>query len=256
MAGWQAPGNQTGIPQWLEQFLNSQGGMQGLLYSAGGLQGLLNLIQEQSQQQSSRGKPTPQPGTPGDPFGWADWLKENHPPAAWKPGEKFSGTLNFANPGSAKGVNPYYTQGLPKLSNVDNWSRTLSLEDIDTLRNISPNLRGQDLFNALPASIQATTAPGQPNYGLLNSGFPVSGWTGVHGPAAEAPAPMGKYDYATSHGYGKPGAGQAGRTPDFGNILQTLKGAGWDPEQGLWAADICAPGGRSCARRQATDHVE
>ena len=252
MAGWQAPGNQTGIPQWLEQFLNSQGGIQGLLYQVGGIQGLLSLIQQQSQQ-PSRGKPTPQPGTPGDPFGWTDWLKENHQPAAWQPGEKFSGTLNFANPGSAKGVNPYYTQGLPKLSNVSDWSRTLSPEDINTLRNIDPNLRGQDLFNALPASIQATTAPGQTNYGLLNSGFPVSGWTGVRGPAAEAPAPMGKYDYATSHGYGKPGAGQAGKTPDFGNILQTLKGAGWDPSKGYGPQTFTRPaGGAALGDKQQT----
>lgn len=105
----------TGIPQWLEQFLNSQGGMQGLLYQVGGIQGLLQLIQQQAQQAQ---QPNPNPNGIAfgqdptglsardrgiaDPYGWWDYIQQREaarPQTMYQPNTGVEGFIPGVTPG-------------------------------------------------------------------------------------------------------------------------------------------------------------
>jgi hypothetical protein len=193
-----------------------------------------------------------------DPLGWNAWLTENHQPE-WQPGKTFSGQLNFANPGSSARVDPYYTQGLPQLSNVAGFSRTLSPEEIAQFQAIPDGTRGDALRALLPERFRNTAEANRMISEGNNTAVPADhfglDWrrlTGVSGPEALKPVPLHKYDYAAQYGYEGAGApefrGQQWSTtgqpspyrndrhvyPDAANIIQTLKGAGWDPDTQGW----------------------
>jgi hypothetical protein len=217
--------------------------------------GIMQLLMQMMQQGGMQQRPTS--NMQEDPLGWNAWLAENHQPE-WQPGQTFSGQINFANPGSSARVDPYYTQGLPQLSNVAGFSRTLSPEEIAQFQAIPDGTRGDALRTLLPERFRNTAEANRMISEGNNPAVPADhfglDWrrlTGVSGPEALKPVPLHKYDYAAQYGYGAAGApefrGQQWTTtgqeqgnnnhdryPDAANIIQTLKGAGWDPDTQGW----------------------
>jgi hypothetical protein len=213
-----------------------------------------------------------------DPFGWQAWLAQNHPAPQWQPGQMFSGQLNSANPGSDARVDPYYTQGLPQLSNVAGFSRTLSPEEIALFQAIPAGTRGDALRALLPERFRNTPEANRmisegnnPAVPADHFGLDWNRMTGVSGPEALKPVPLHKYDYASQYGYGSNAAGapefrgqqwtttgqEQGNNshnfyPDNANILQTLQSAGWDRSKGFGPQEFARADGPAFTDKQQT----
>jgi hypothetical protein len=200
------------------------------------------------------------------PFGWQDWLDANHPSAEWQPGG-----MQMVSDGRGG----YST--LPQQSNVAEWGRTLSQDEIEQFK-AAQGLRGDEMLAAIPERFRNTPEALQMaqlgrNPGITNDSFsldPRIMFPGVSGPGELKPVPLHKYDYASQYGYGSNAAGapeyrgqqfatdrdlqymNGGRGPNFrqfgpdsGNILQTLKSAGWTRDMGFGPQTFKRPEGQA-----------
>jgi hypothetical protein len=235
--------------------------------------GLMQLLMQMMQQGGNWGQTRNlQDQKLEDPLGWNAWLAENHQPE-WQPGKTFDGRVVIGdNPTPQVGDITYATQaradaarlspylyGAPQQSNVTGWGHTLSLEDIEQFK-AAQGLRGDAMLAAIPErfrtdpmALRLAQMGNNPDvnggYGLLD----VKRIPGVSGGGELKPVPLHKFDYAAQYGYQGAGApefrGQQWTAtgqpspyrndrhnvyPDAANIIQTLKGAGWDPDTQGW----------------------